>query len=98
MQPLTPRGYTSRYLSAVQAATNTVSTWLQRGASDEVSSPVAAAAEQLRDEHPFKSAPSEVRTHLTICDPEAKKEPISAAPCSLRDASSSGVQLYQNHL
>ncbi|EIE23845.1 hypothetical protein COCSUDRAFT_47030 [Coccomyxa subellipsoidea C-169] len=44
----TPRGYTSRYLSAVHAATNTVSTWLQRGGSGEVPSPVAAAAEQLR--------------------------------------------------
>ncbi|KAK9918884.1 hypothetical protein WJX75_007810 [Coccomyxa subellipsoidea] len=64
-EPLTPRGYTSRYLSAVQAATNTVSTWLQRGASDEVSSPVAAAAEQLRDEHPFKSAPSEAMPPAT---------------------------------
>ncbi|CAL8462625.1 g2158 [Coccomyxa elongata] len=54
----TPRGYTSRYLSAVQAATNTVSTWLQRGGSGEVSSPLlAAATEQLRDEHSFKSNP-----------------------------------------
>ncbi|BDA46495.1 hypothetical protein COCOBI_08-5880 [Coccomyxa sp. Obi] len=54
----TPRGYTSRYLSAVQAATNTVSTWLQRGGSEEVSSPLlAAATEQLRDEHSFKSNP-----------------------------------------
>ncbi len=59
-QPLTPRGYTSRYLSAVQAATNTVSTWLQGGGTDEVSSPIAAAAEQLRDEHPFKSGHSQV--------------------------------------
>ncbi len=58
-QVTTPRGYTSRYLSAVQAATNTVSTWLQRGGSGEVPSPLlAAATEQLRDEqHSFKSNP-----------------------------------------
>ncbi|EIE19526.1 hypothetical protein COCSUDRAFT_67679 [Coccomyxa subellipsoidea C-169] len=64
-EPLTPRGYTSRYLSAVQAATNTVSTWLQGGGTDEVSSPIAAAAEQLRDEHPFKSGHSQAMPPAT---------------------------------
>lgn len=50
------KGYTTRYLSAVQAATNTVSSWLQKGdsldadGSEGVPSPVAAAAAQLRDE------------------------------------------------
>lgn len=70
MQATTPRGYTSRYLSAVQAATNTVSTWLQRGGSGEVSSPLlAAATEQLRDEHSFKSNPcSEVSACAFIAD------------------------------
>lgn len=51
MQLPAAKAYTSRYLSAVQAATNTVSSWLMNGGnSDEVPSPVAAAAEQLRDE------------------------------------------------
>ncbi len=62
MQPPAARAYTSRYLSAVQAATNTVSSWLMNGGNaDEVPSPVAAAAEQLRDED-FCQPKQEVRT------------------------------------
>lgn len=66
MQATTPRGYTSRYLSAVQAATNTVSTWLQGSGGDEIPSPVAAAAEQLLDERPFKNSHNEVRLMFVL--------------------------------
>lgn len=50
------KGYTSRYLTAVQAATNTVSSWLQKDnpLDSGVPSPVAAAAQQLHDERPLR--------------------------------------------
>lgn len=61
----TPRGYTSRYLSAVAAATNTVSSWLQGSAGEEVSPCIAAAAEQLRDEE--EPPIFHQRTHSKVC-------------------------------
>ena len=50
------KGYTSRYLTAVQAATNTVSSWLQKDnlLDSGIPSPVAAAAQQLHDERPLR--------------------------------------------
>ena len=56
MQDGSKKGYTSRYLTAVQAATNTVSSWLQKDnpLDSGVPSPVAAAAQQLHDERPLR--------------------------------------------
>ncbi len=56
MQDGSKKGYTSRYLTAVQAATNTVSSWLQKDnpLDSGVPSPVAVAAQQLHDERPLR--------------------------------------------
>ena len=53
MQEGSKKGYTSSYLTAVHAATNTVSTWLQKDETlDSIPSQVEAAAVQLRVERP----------------------------------------------
>ena len=44
MQEGSKKGYTSRYLTAVHAATNTVSTWLQK---DETLDSIPSQVEQL---------------------------------------------------
>ena len=57
MQDGSKKECTSRYLTAVQAATNTVSSWLQKDEDlldSGVPSNVAAAAEQLHDERPIR--------------------------------------------
>ena len=55
MQEGSKKGYTSRYLTAVQAATNTVSTWLQKDETlDSIPSQVESAAVQLHDERPAR--------------------------------------------
>ena len=57
MQDGSKKQCTSRYLTAVQAATNTVSSWLQKDEDlldSGVPSTVAAAAEQLHDERPIR--------------------------------------------
>ena len=65
MQSVSRKSDTSRYLNAVQAATNTVSSWLQKGnpladSMQSIPSPVAAAAVQLHDERPIRNT-AEVR-------------------------------------
>ena len=62
------KGYTSRYLTAVQAATNTVSTWLQKdNALDSgLPSPVAAAARQLHDERPLRKTTEVAPPHSPL--------------------------------
>ena len=65
MQSVSRKSDTSRYLHAVQAATNTVSSWLQKGnpladSMHSIPSPVAAAAVQLHDERPIRNT-AEVR-------------------------------------
>ena len=55
MQEGSKKGYTSHYLTAVQGATNTVSTWLQKDETlDSIPSQVEAAAVQLHDEGPAR--------------------------------------------
>ena len=53
MQEGSKKGYTSRYLTAVHAASNTVSTWLQKDETlDSIPSQVEPAAVQLHDDRP----------------------------------------------
>ena len=76
MQSVSRKSDTSRYLNAVQAATNTVSSWLQKGnpladSMQSIPSPVAAAAVQLHDERPIRNT-AEVRPSSVQEVPDAR--------------------------